>query len=230
MRNVTTSARTSALLRYSGLLCALLALQSPHLLAIEDETIPSAMLRAQHRLSPATRVNLQYTARWQQSFEGQERSIAQASIATVRGLWQFSGAYNQHFDRAVPGKEHRLWQEAKYTFNRPSGSLESSARVEERYFPDWHDSGLRLRVLNSWTRPIDENDEWSVGHEWVMNLQDIGSGVQRGISQTRLIGGVLHRLGNGDAIELEYQWRYLHTSTGPNRVQHQIQLGYTLNF
>lgn len=198
--------------------------------AIETETVPSLLLRAQHNLGQNTRLSLQYSGRWLQGFEGQERSIAQTSIATTRGVWQFAGAYNQQFDRSVPGKEHRFWQEAKYTFNRSSGTLESSARVEERYFPDWHASGARLRVLNSWSRAIDENDEWSMGHEWVYNLQDINPGIHRGISQTRLIGGVSHRLAGGSSLQLEYQWRYLHTPNGANRVQHQIQASYGFSF
>lgn len=213
------------------LLAGLLALPACSMVhAIEADTVPMLQLRAQHSLGPNTRLNLQYSTRWLQDFAGQERSIAQAGIATLHGAWQFAGAYHQQFDRSVPGKEHRLWQEVKYTFNGARSAVESSARVEERYFPDLHDSGARLRVLNSWTRPIGANDDWSLGHEWVYNLQDIGPGIRRGISQTRLIGGFGHRLANGSRLELEYQWRYLHTPDGINRVQHQIQLAYGISF
>lgn len=211
-------------------LAGLLLLACSMVQAIEAETIPMLQLRAQHSLAPDTRLNLQYSRRWLQDFGGQERSIFQAGIATLRGAWQFAGAYNQQFDRSVPGKEHRLWQEVKYTFNSTRGIVESSARVEERYFPDLHASGSRLRVLNSWSRRIDANDDWSLGHEWVYNLQDIGPGIRRGISQTRLIGGVSHRLADDSRLELEYQWRYLHTPDGANRIQHQIQLAYGISF
>lgn len=207
--------------------CCLSALPT---LAEENETVPAFALRGRKSLSANTNLDVQYTIRWREAFNEQERSIFQLGINTSVNNWEYAAGYNQHFDRSVPGKEHRLWQQIQYEFTLESGSVESSARVEERYFPDSDASGERLRVLNRWKHPLPGANELRLGHEWVYNLNDIGASTRRGTSQNRLLAGISHTLAAGRRVEFEYQLRYLHVPALENLIQHQLQLTYAFPF
>lgn len=198
------------------------------LFALERETVPAFALRVQKALGENV-LQLQFGSRWRQDFQNGERSIVNLSLGRERGPWEWTGAYNFQFDRSVPGKEHRLWQQLRYTFELGSGALASSARLEERYFTDSGKAGMRLRVLNRWSHPVGERDSLRLGYEWVYNITDIGNSIMRGVSQNRLITGVSHRLQRGARLEFEYQLRYLHVPARDNRIQHQLQLTYAFS-
>lgn len=199
---------------------------SANALALESETVSAFALRAQKQLSDTSSMEFQFSSRWQQDLQEQERSIVQVSLSKDINQWEVSGAYNQQFDRITTGKEHRVWQQLRYNFTLDSGAMESSARIEERYFTDTDKAGARLRMLNRWTYPLDASNSFRLGHEWVFNLSDIGTNTLRGVSQNRLITSISHKLSGGTRIEFEYQLRYLHLPAKDNQVQHQLQLSY----
>lgn len=203
---------------------------SCHAQALESETISAFALRGQKQLSPSRSLDLQFTSRWQQDFQQQDRSIVQIGLNQELNNWDLSAGYHQQFDRVTPGKEHRLWQQVRYNFNLGNSSVESSARIEERYFTDSEKTVSRLRVLNRWSQPITTKDTLRLGYEWVYNLNDLNANSLHGVNQNRLIAGVSHKLDSGTRIELEYQLRYLHIPARSNRVQHQIQLSYSFIF
>ena len=198
--------------------------------AIEEETVTAIALQAQHRFAENYRVDVRLVQRWSEVFQSGERGIFQLSLSKGIDQWQFAGGYNQHFNRSVPGSEHRLWQQVRYTFDLGTSDWESSLRVEERYFTDNQETGGRLRLLNRWSHQVGSHDEISIGHEWVFNMNDIGTVIRRGVSQNRLISGLEHTLASGNRLDFQYQLRYVHVPASSNRIQHQLQLTYLFNF
>jgi len=198
--------------------------------ALEQETVTGLALRAEHKLAGDYRVDMVLMQRWDEAFQSGDRTIFQLSLSRSIDRWQFSGAYNVQFNRSVPGEEHRLWQQLRYTFDVGGGELESSLRVEERYLTINQKMGGRLRILNSWSHSLGTNNEVSLGHEWVFNMNDIGTSIRRGVSQNRLIGGFEHTLASGNRLDFQYQMRFLHIPAAPNLIQHQLQLTYIYLF
>ena len=198
--------------------------------ATEAETVTALAIRAQHRFAEDYRVDVQLSQRWYEGFKAGERSIFSMGLSHNIDRWQVSGGYNMHFNRSVPGKEQRLWQQLRYTFDTGRGELESSVRVEERYFTSNREGGGRLRILNSWNYPLGTRDELSLGYEWLFNMNDIGTAIRRGVAQHRLISGLEHTLANGHRMDLDYQLRIVHIPAAENRLQHQLQLTYVVSF
>jgi len=223
---------THSALRIPLLILALLGsiFSSQAVRAVEQETLTAVALRVEHQYAGDYRLDILLAHRWYEAFKSGESNIYQLSLSRNIDRWQFSGAYNLYFNRSVPGEEHRLSQQLRYTFDVGSGELESSLRVEERYFTSNQKAGGRLRILNSWSHRLGTDNKISLGHEWLFNMNDIGTGIRRGVSQNRLIGGLEHTLASGNRLEFQYQSRFLHIPAAPNKIQHLLQLTYTCLF
>jgi hypothetical protein len=199
--------------------------------AIDSETWPVLAFRATTALSTSSTLDFNVSARAVEGFQEHEREIAEIRYGKRFGSNEFMASYNIQFDRnGAPGSEHRLWQQIRHQFALDSGSVETSLRVEERYFDATDAHGSRLRWLTRRNWPLSTTNQVRLGYEWVYNLNDISASTQRGTSQDRLIGTFQHNLVNGDRVELEYQLRLLHVVGADNRLQNQLQLMYIYNF
>lgn len=188
-------------------------------------------MQATHVLPNQLIIEANLTGRWNEGFKSHERGIAQLAVSKAFANNEISAAYNLNFVRnGQKGEEHRMWQQISHMTEFSSGTLESSARLEERFFTDTHHNGRRLRVLNRITYPLDSGNAWRLGHEWVVNLDDIQATTQRGVSQNRLIAAFLHPLPGGQRLSLEYQLRYQHLAGPNNAIQHQVQLQYSFSY
>lgn len=204
-----------------------LALSSSPNFAVESITTPQLALRVQHDLSDTATLDATLSARFNEVFAESEREIAEIRYGKTMGNNEIMTAYNLQFDRRdQAGVEHRTWQQLRHRFALQQGSIESSARIEERYFTASDKGGARLRVLNRWNKPLPGNNQMRLGYEWMFNFNDVSNSNRRGVSQNRLIGSLQHNFAGGNRLEFEYQLQYQHVAFADNRVQHQLQLMY----
>jgi hypothetical protein len=187
-------------------------------------------MRLSKALEDTSYLDATFNARINEGFHSHEREIFELRYVKRIGANEVSAAYNQQFDRnGAPGSEHRLWQQFRHQFALDASNVESSVRLEERYFETNDLHGTRLRVLNRWNKALPYGHLLRLGYEWVYNVEDISRSTQRGVSQNRLIASVQHNFANGSRLEFEYQWRYLHVVGQDNRVQNQLQLMYVVS-
>lgn len=204
-----------------------LALSSSPDFAVEGTTTPQLALRMQRDLSETSTLDATLSARFNQVFAESEREIAEIRYGKTFSSNEFMAAYNLQFDRRdQAGVEHRTWQQLRHRFALQQSSIESSARIEERYFTASDKGGVRLRVLNRWNKPLPGNNQMRLGYEWMFNFNDVSNTSRRGVSQNRLIGSLQHNLASGNRLEFEYQLQYQHVAFADNRIQHQLQLMY----
>lgn len=200
-------------------------------LAIEMDTSPQLTFRAATVLADKSTLDFNLMYRAYESFEAHDREIAEVRYGRKIGDIEWMGAYHVEVDRrGAPGNEHRVWLQARKQFALANSGIESSLRLEGRYFDFNHRNGERLRWLTRWVKPLTRTDQMRVGYELVYNLNDITGSIQNGDAQDRLIGTWIHNLGNGDRMEFEWQMRYLHITNADNRIQNQLQLTYIHNF
>lgn len=199
--------------------------------AMDSETWPVLAFRATTVLTDTSTLDFNFSARAVEGFQEHEREIAEVRYGKRFGSNEFMASYNLQFDRnGAPGNEHRLWQQLRHQFALDRGSIETSLRVEERYYDANDAHGARLRWLTRRNWPLGRGNQVRLGYEWMYNLNDISASTQRGPSQDRLIGTFQHNLANGDRVEFEYQLRLLHVAGADNRLQNQLQLMYIYNF
>lgn len=195
--------------------------------AIESETTPVVALRLSKTLENGGSIDATVNASSREGFREHERKIFEIRYGKRSGSNEFMGGYNIQFDRnGSPGSEHRLWQQFRHQFLLDGSSIESSMRIEERYFESTDQHGTRLRMLNRWNRALPHGHLLRLGYEWVFNMEDISRTTQSGVAQNRLIASIQHNFSNGDRLEFEYQMRYLHLVGQQNRLQNQLQLMY----
>lgn len=202
-------------------------LSSFPVLAVESITTPQLALRLQYDLSETSSLDATFSARFNEAFMEGEREIAEIRYGKRMGDNDFTTAYNLQFDRRdQAGVEHRMWQQLRHRFALRSSVIESSVRIEERYFTASDKAGARLRVLNRWNKQLPGANLMRFGHEWIFNFNDVSSTNRRGVSQNRLTGSVQHNLASGNRLEFEYQLQYQHVAFADNRIQHQLRLMY----
>jgi hypothetical protein len=199
--------------------------------ATEDQTIPMLALRLSKILPDSQSVDFTFNARINEFFESHERQIAELRYGKRFGANEFMVGYNAQFSRnGQPGSEQRPWVQLRRNFALAASSVESSLRLEERYFTATHRHGERVRWLTRWSKPLPGRNQVRLGYEWVYNLTDVSATTLRGPSQDRLIGGFQHTYANNHRFEFEYQMRYLHVVNRPNQRQHQLQFLYVVVF
>jgi len=228
-RTVPWLGRAAQLLGRAGLWLVVLGC-STQTFALEESTVLAVGLRVQKALTSGTSLEATVSARSNEGFISHERKIFDMRASRDIGIFDVSAGYNYQFDRnGQSGTEHRLWQQVRHQFALPASSIDSSARIEERYFTSSFSTGNRLRILNKWNRPLASGNVLRLGYEWVMNLDTISANTRRGVSQNRFIAALQYPLAGGNRLELEYQLRYTHVVGNDNRIQNQIQLQYNLN-
>ncbi len=195
--------------------------------SVESITTPTLAFRVQHDLDENSTLDATISARFNEVFVESEREIAEIRYGKRLGSNEFVAAYNLQFDRRdQAGVEHRTWQQLRHRFALRNSSIESSARIEERYFTASDKAGARLRVLNRWTKQVSDSNQVRFGYEWIFNFNDVSNTNRRGTSQNRLIAGLQRSLANGHRLEFEYQLQYQHIPFAANRIQHQLQMMY----
>lgn len=198
--------------------------------AMENSTNPGMAFRVQHDLSETSTLDATISVRFNEAFLQTEREIAEVRYGKSLGSVEFTAAYNLQFDRRdQAGVEHRTWQQLRRRVSLRNSAIESSVRIEERYFTASDKAGARLRILNRWTKPLSGANQMRLGYEWIFNFNDISNSTRRGVSQNRLSSGVQHTLASGNRVDFEYQLQYQHIPFAENRIQHRLQLTYTYN-
>ena len=224
-----SSRQTVSFVCYFFFVLVLLMTASPDF-AVESITTPQLAFRVTHDLSETSTLDATISARFNEVFVESEREIAEVRYGKRMGSNEFMTAYNLQFDRRdQAGVEHRLWQQLRHRFTLENSSIESSARIEERYFTASDKGGARLRVLNRWNKQLSSSNQMRIGYEWIFNFNDVSKTNRRGVSQNRLVTSVQHTLASGNRVEFEYQLQYQHVAYATNRIQHQLQLMYVYN-
>jgi Protein of unknown function (DUF2490) len=209
----------------------LATLLSQAALATEDQTIPMLALRLSKIMPDNQTVDFTVNTRINEFFESHERQIAELRYGKRVGATELTAGYNMQFDRnGQSGSEQRPWVQMRRSFALAVSNVESSLRLEERYFTATDRHGERVRWLTRWSKPLPGRNQLRVGYEWVYNLNDISASTLRGPSQDRLIGGWQHTYANNHRFEFEYQMRYLHLVDRPNQRKHQLQFLYVAVF
>jgi len=199
-------------------------------IAYENETVSVISARATHAMQNDMFSMFTLHKRFVEGFKETEREIFEARFGKNSGNRQLTAAYNLHFDRlTADGEEHRLWQQYRYTLPRLNHELDFRIRLEERYFTASDDVGARARLVLYWNKPLSARNELRLGNELVLNLNDYGISAQKGFSQDRLLASFIHELENGNRLDFNYQYRYIHQNNAENFIQHQIQMMLTFN-
>jgi len=210
----------------AGLLCLL----SAPAFSYENDAVTVMSARLNHNFSNDTFASVTLNSRWMDLLSETERFIGEIRVGKNIGSHQLSAAYNQHFQRRfLNGREHRLWQQYRYQHPLATSNLDFRARVEERYFTASNKAGARTRLVMYWNRPLANGDLFRLGNELVVNFNNYGNLVRRGFSQDRLLAGYRHAFANGNRMDINYQYRYIHRPALENIIQHQLQMLLTFN-
>lgn len=198
--------------------------------AYENDTVMVVSNRLRFAFNAEDFAYLTLHTRFVEAFKATEREIIEARIGRNIGNRQLAAAYNLHVDRRhLAGEEHRLWQQYRQVFPLARTELDFRVRVEERYFTASNRLGGRLRLVAYWNRPLSARNEIRIGNELVLNLNDYGTSARRGFSQDRLLASFMHQLANGNRVDFNYQYRYIHRPTAANVIQHQLQMMLSFN-
>lgn len=219
----------SAATRYGALL--LLLVLVPHTgHAYENELISILGSRFSHRFDNDMFAFLTLQTRYLDGFKTPERKIIEARTGKNIGNNQVALAYSLQFDRHfLNGNEHRLWQQFRHIVPLSSAELDFRIRVEERYFTASHKTGGRARLVAYWNKPLPNGNEIRLGNELVLNMNDYGTTAKRGFSQDRLLASFRHEMKNGNRLDLNYQYKYVHVPASANIIQHQVQMMLTFD-
>jgi hypothetical protein len=122
--------------------------------------------------------------------------------------------------------EHQAWQQ--FQWSEPSGLFSRlwRTRLEQRFRDGSDDVGVRLRQLFRTSIPIREGSSLSiVGHDEVFfHLNDTDWGAKTGFDQNRFFIGFGWQASKKIALELGYMNFYTDKATGPNQLDHIVQL------
>lgn len=197
--------------------------------AYENEAVSVFSSRLSHQFENDYFTSFTVHSRYIDAFTKTERMIAEVRLGKNTGNSQFTAAYNTHFERRfAEGKEHRLWQQYRYSLPLQNSTLDFRARIEERYFTASEETGARTRLVLFWNKPLPGGNMFRFGNELVLNLNDYLT-ARKGFSQNRFLAGYRLQLSDDARLDFNYQYRYIHRTIEENFIQHQLQMMLTFN-
>lgn len=127
--------------------------------------------------------------------------------------------------------ENRFIQQFDWQYGEwMGGTLSFRARLLERSVDTGDDTGLRLRTMAKYVRPIAEGRTFIVSVEPFFDLKDTDWGGRGGIRQNRLFIGTGMRLSDNWNIDLGYMNQYLFGDGSPNRSNHLGMFNFKTRF
>lgn len=223
------TARFFRLPAWLALLTAIVFTQQSN--AVETTTYPTFGLRLSKAVDNASTIESTFSVRGVEDFQKHDIDTAEVRYDKRLGSNDFMVGYHLEIDRNnLKGNEHRFMQQFRHQFALPHSSIDSSLRLEERYFDYNSTHGTRLRWQTRWNLPLTTADTFHIGYENVYNNNDISASTQRGESQDRYSGSIQHNLRNGNKLEFEFLSYYVHNPGKPYTLQNHVRLTYTLSF
>jgi hypothetical protein len=127
--------------------------------------------------------------------------------------------------------ENRYWQQIDWTAARfGSGTLTMRARLEQRSVSVSNDTGLVLRLMAKYMRPIGSSGKTSLilGIEPFVDLRDTDWSGDAGLKQNRLIIGVGWQVSDALMLETSYMNQYIWRDSAEDRSNHLGVLNFRL--
>jgi len=120
-------------------------------------------------------------------------------------------------------EEDRYWQQIDWTAgNWNDGRVSMRVRLEQRSISNGDDTGLVIRFMTKYVRPIGHNGDTNliIGIEPFVDLRDTDWGGDSGLGQSRISIGVGRRINDRLPIETGYMNQYIWRDGGENRANH----------
>lgn len=155
----------------------------------------------------------------------------EASIARNHERFRFSvGYFVQIYQRNQAGQEHRPWQQADYRIPCQHSYLDIYARLEERYFEQTGKVVLRTRTAVVWYKELNARTKFDFGDEIVTNLNSQDGEIHSGFNQNRVLAGIAYRYSKAGSIQINYQFRFVHSPVKEDYYFHLMQIQLQLQF
>lgn len=125
--------------------------------------------------------------------------------------------------------ENRYWQQVDWTAGTWSGGRVSMrVRLEQRSVSVGDDTGLVIRFMTKYVRPIgnDGNTSLILALEPFVDLRDTDWGGDAGLAQNRTVVSFGRRLSDRVSIEAGYMNQYIWVDNGENRSNHLAVLNF----
>lgn len=141
---------------------------------------------------------------------------------TVKG-WVGYARFRTRNAAGEVSDEDRLWQQVGWTAGRWNGGRVSMrVRLEQRSISTGDDTGLVLRFMTKYVRPIGANGGTSlnIGVEPFVDLRDTDWGGDAGLGQNRVTITIGHDLSDRFTVEAGYMNQYIWRDSAENRSNH----------
>jgi hypothetical protein len=175
-------------------------------------------------------------SRWHYAFDAQARYFDAGSGANqyllrpsvgyeLRGslkAWFGFGRFRARNAAGGVTDENRWWQQLDWTAGQwDSGKLTMRARLEQRWLSNGNDTGVVLRMMAKYTRPIGAgNTNLIVALEPFWDLKDTDWGGRSRLSQNRISVALGWRASDRISFEAGYMNQYFWPTGGPNVSNH----------
>ena len=119
--------------------------------------------------------------------------------------------------------ENRYWQQVDWSAGHwIGGRVSMRVRLEQRYISTGDDTGLVLRFMTKYARPIGDSGTTNliVGIEPFFALRDTDWGGESGFGQNRVFVGVGKRVSDRITVEAGYMNQFLLRDNAENRRNH----------
>jgi hypothetical protein len=182
-------------------------------------------------LAPNFRVTLEQIARFGDRPDGLYQSEIGALFGyrlmkgvELGGGYRYVGMHNGNSAR----DEHRLRQQAVFSFGRISGRF----RIDERFHPDGNEIGFRVRPLIRYNLPLDQGRRWFMfaSHESFFMPNRTDWGQRRGYDRMRNIVGLTIPITKAASADAGYLNQF-RPARGGGRAQmdHALSVQLTIN-
>lgn len=127
--------------------------------------------------------------------------------------------------------ENRYWQQVDWRAGQwANGQVTMRGRFEQRAVDIGDDTGLVLRFVTKYVRPIKQTGQMNLvlAIEPFFNLRDTDWGGKSGIAQNRLFAGLGFRLSEKISLEAGYMNQYIWANGGEDLINHLAVANFRL--
>ena len=204
-------------------------LSTSQAVAIENESTNQAGISLQKIYENGVYGNLFVSSFYQNGFNNNAVNYLNFSLGKNVGNSSYAFSFYTTVPRGNAEREIRLIQQYSYRVFFAGGVSSFTVNLDERYFNQSNEMGLRSRFRLQWVKPVDERHSLQLGWQTHFAWNDVEQKdlMQRGFRQTRLIFGVNRELRNGNRINVNYQARFQNRAFSENVLQHHVQFLYS---
>lgn len=148
-------------------------------------------------------------------------------------VWAGYARFRSKNKNGAVADEDRTWQQVNWIAGQwLGGTIGMRARLLQRKLNTGSDTGLRLRFLTKYTRPIGDDEKKSliIGVEPFFDFNDTDWGGDNGIAQNRVYVGVGWHVRDKLTIETGYMNQFVWRNSGENISNHLGVINFKVKF